>query len=51
MSFRNGWVVGIQNDRSVGKVTKFNSRDDIYVKFQEYVGYFHCTLDEIESAT
>ena len=51
ISFRCGWGVGIQNDRSVGKDTKFNSRDDIYVKCQEYVGYFHCTLDEIKSAT
>ena len=41
----------IQKSRSVGKVEKFISRDDIYVTFPEYYGNFHCTLDEIELAT
>ena len=38
-------------NRNVGKVIKFNSRDDIYVKFPRYLFEVNCTLDEIEFAT
>ena len=43
--------VDIQKNRNVGKVIKFNSRDDIYVKFPTCVFNVNCTLDEIEFAT
>jgi hypothetical protein len=51
ISFNYGVGNDIQKSRSVGKVEKFISRDDIYVTFPEYFGNFHCTLDEIELAT
>ena len=53
ISFRYGGGVDFQHNRSVGKVTKFNSQDDIYVNFPEYpnYGYFQCTVDEIEIVT
>jgi hypothetical protein len=51
ISFNYGVGNNIQKSRSVGKVEKFISRDDIYVTFPEYYGNFHCTLDEIELAT
>ena len=50
ISYTYGGGISIQNNRWVGNVTKVNSRDDIYVTLPEY-GHFHCTLDEIESAT
>jgi hypothetical protein len=51
--FKYGGDFNIQNSRSVGKVEKFKSRNDIFVKFPECRNYgnFHCTLDEIEFAT
>ena len=49
--FRYGWNDDIQNGRIVGKVEKFNSRNNIYVRFPQYSGNFHCTLDEIEFVT
>jgi hypothetical protein len=51
--FKYGGDFNIQNCRSVGKVVKFKSRNNIFVKFPECRNYgnFHCTLDEIEFAT
>ena len=51
ISLSYGWGGLIQNNRSVGKVTEFNSRDHIYVKFPENGDDFHCTLDDIEFTT
>ena len=51
ISFKYGGGADIQNSRSVGKVAKLISRDDIYVKFPRYLFEVNCTLDEIEFAT
>jgi hypothetical protein len=51
ISFIYGFGNDIQKSRSVGKVEKFISRDNIYVTFPEYYGNFRYTLDEIEMAT
>ena len=53
ISFKYGGGADIQNSRSVEKVAKLISGDDISVKFPEYqyYGTFQCTLNEIEWAT
>ena len=51
MRFIYGEYFDIQKNRNVGKVIKFNSRDDIYVKVPRYFFDVNCTLDEIEFAT
>ena len=51
INFVHGGGKGFQKNRSVGKVTRFNLRNDLQVRFPEDTCQFHCTLEEIEFAT